>query len=181
MLENPSATDPIRIDYYSLMRKWYVALYRYGLRLTYDIAIPEPGAAMREIYETLAKLQAQAGMTFSFALRSSQISDQQPPPPGMEQLPRSGKRVWDQASLPPPPGTPLTPTPYQTVVETASGWNFITLSFTVPEGYWITSAVFQANVGSIDPGNKDVKVTVLGPAGQPSRLAMLVAQSDQRT
>src|SRR5260370_726934 len=36
MLKNPSLTDPIRVDYFSLMRKWHVRLYRFGLRLTYD-------------------------------------------------------------------------------------------------------------------------------------------------
>ena len=73
MLENPSATDPIRIDYFSIMRKWYVALYRYGLRLTYDITVPEPGAAMRESYRTLAQLQAQANQVFSFTLANTAI------------------------------------------------------------------------------------------------------------
>jgi hypothetical protein len=74
MLENPSATDPIRIDYFSLMRKWYVALYRYGLRLTYDIGVPEPGGAMRAIYEQLAKLQTQGGAPFNFPVAYSDIT-----------------------------------------------------------------------------------------------------------
>jgi len=43
-LENRSDIDPIRVDYFSLLRKWHVGLYRYGLRMTYDIAVPEPGA-----------------------------------------------------------------------------------------------------------------------------------------
>lgn len=38
-LVNLSPTDPMRIDYFSMMRKWRVRLYRYGLRLTYDIVI----------------------------------------------------------------------------------------------------------------------------------------------
>ena len=76
MFENPSATDPMRVDYFSLMRKWYVALYRYGLRLTYDITIPEPGAAMREIYSQLGELQAQAAQGFTFLLKYSDITPQ---------------------------------------------------------------------------------------------------------
>ncbi|MGO4426358.1 hypothetical protein AB4Z54_48560, partial [Streptomyces sp. MCAF7] len=46
-LKNPSATNPIRIDYFSLMRKWRVRLYRYGMRQTYDVVLPEPATTMR--------------------------------------------------------------------------------------------------------------------------------------
>jgi len=60
-LVNPSTTDPIRIDYFSMMRKWRVRLYRYGLRLTYDIVIPEPAGAMREAYAYLEWLRSQIG------------------------------------------------------------------------------------------------------------------------
>jgi hypothetical protein len=45
-LENPSSTEVMRVDYFSMMRKWHVGLYRYGVRLTYDLTIPEPGAAL---------------------------------------------------------------------------------------------------------------------------------------
>ena len=65
MLVNPSSTEPLRIDYFSMMRKWYVALYRYGLRLTYDVTVPEPGAAMRVAYRTLNQLQKQAATAFN--------------------------------------------------------------------------------------------------------------------
>jgi hypothetical protein len=73
-LENPSDTDPIRIDYYSIMQKWYVGLYRYGKRLTYDVTIPEPGATLREVYAKLAVLQAQASQPFNFPHSYSDIS-----------------------------------------------------------------------------------------------------------
>ena len=74
-LQNPSPTDPMRIDYFSLMRTWHVGLYRYGLRLTYDIVIPEPAAAMRESYHQLATLQAQAAQGFVFPVAYSDITD----------------------------------------------------------------------------------------------------------
>src|SRR5262249_34208534 len=67
ILQNPSATDPIRIDYFSLMRKWHVGLYRYGLRMTYDIAIPEPGASMRRLYAELDQLTKKVG-PFNFTV-----------------------------------------------------------------------------------------------------------------
>lgn len=72
-LTNPSTTAPLRIDYYSMMRKWHVKLYRYGLRMTYDIAIPEPGAALRESLADLADLNEQITNVFTFNLDPASI------------------------------------------------------------------------------------------------------------
>ena len=65
-LKNPSATDPMRIDYFSLMRKWHVGLYRYGIRLTYDVVIPEPGAVMRKLHKELLIAQQTVQSSFTF-------------------------------------------------------------------------------------------------------------------
>jgi hypothetical protein len=73
ILEN-TTTNPMRIDYFSMMRKWRVRLYRYGLRLTYDIAIPEPGATLRESYALIDIYQKQAAIPFEFNLKSTDIS-----------------------------------------------------------------------------------------------------------
>jgi hypothetical protein len=75
ILKNPSATTPIRIDYFSMMRKWHVGLYRYGLRLTYDIVIPEPGGTLREDYAQLADLQSHLG-SFKFVESHDSITEQ---------------------------------------------------------------------------------------------------------
>jgi hypothetical protein len=74
ILQNPSTTDPIRIDYFSLMRQWYVGLYRYGLRLTYDIAITEPGGTLRDIYRRIDDLQQQIAGGFNFPHAPSYIT-----------------------------------------------------------------------------------------------------------
>src|SRR5439155_9955249 len=50
--KNPFEDRATRVDYYQLVRKWKVDLYRYGVRLTYDIAIPEPGS------DIIARIQA---------------------------------------------------------------------------------------------------------------------------
>jgi hypothetical protein len=42
-IKNPHADRAARVDYYQLLRKWRVDLHRYGIRLTYDIVLPEPG------------------------------------------------------------------------------------------------------------------------------------------
>lgn len=43
-IKNPFEDKSARVDYYQLIRKWEVKLWRYGIRLTYDILIPEPGS-----------------------------------------------------------------------------------------------------------------------------------------
>lgn len=49
---NPFPDKATRVDYYQLIRKWQVAVWRYGVRLTYDLTIPEPGSdAMDKIAE----------------------------------------------------------------------------------------------------------------------------------
>jgi len=45
-IKNPYEDKPIRIDYYQLIRKWQVNLFREGIRLTWDMAIPEPGSGL---------------------------------------------------------------------------------------------------------------------------------------
>jgi hypothetical protein len=147
MLENPSATDPMRIDYFSLMRKWYVALYRYGLRLTYDITIPEPAAAMREVYKQLAQLQSQAGGPFVFDLKMEDItptnyvkladkySAQVPTPPDPQKVFTAGGVV---------PGL-------STSLAQSGGWTFWPIPpFTIPDGYWITDVSVSAHVGIVE-------------------------------
>jgi hypothetical protein len=66
-IKNPFADKATRVDYYQLIRKWEVNVYRYGIRLTYDITIPEPGAdilsKIQEINSLTAALQQGLGAT----------------------------------------------------------------------------------------------------------------------
>jgi hypothetical protein len=48
-----TSNNAIRVDYFRMMRKWRTDLYRYGLRLTYDIAIPLPGVRLWAQHERL--------------------------------------------------------------------------------------------------------------------------------
>jgi hypothetical protein len=67
-LTNPSQTDTMRIDYYSMMRKWRVRLLQYGLRMTYDIALPEPGATLRQMHARLFDIEQQLKRPFIFQI-----------------------------------------------------------------------------------------------------------------
>jgi hypothetical protein len=55
LIKNPFPDRTTRVDYYQLVRKWRVDLYRYGLRMTYDLTIPEPGS---DILSKLVELKA---------------------------------------------------------------------------------------------------------------------------
>jgi hypothetical protein len=61
LIRNPFPDNATRVDYYQLVRKWRVDLYRYGLRMTYDLTIPEPGSdvlsKIAEIKSLTAALQ----------------------------------------------------------------------------------------------------------------------------
>jgi hypothetical protein len=148
MLENPSATDPMRIDYFSIMRKWHCALYRYGLRLTYDITVPEPAAAMREAYAQLDVLQKQLNNQFSFDIKHSDITANV----------RSGDSepyylvLADRYSVDAPPP----PSPLQIVqvgpVYFSNTANVKPVSFSVPSGYWVSSIMPTNYVGE-GPGD----------------------------
>ncbi len=135
-LQNPSPTQPMRVDYFSLMRKWYVGLYRYGLRLTYDIVIPEPGATLRQQYEQLAELQSKLSQALTL-------------PFGPTDLNASNWQSYAnelQATLTPPP-----PTSYEVSFTSSyskpqgAGYVFVTMEIDVPDGYSIASAKLTAN------------------------------------
>ena len=51
-----TSPDPVRWDFHRIAREWNVKLYRYGLRLTYDITIPEPGSYLMRLYREIEDL-----------------------------------------------------------------------------------------------------------------------------
>ena len=74
VISNPSATDAMRIDYFQLARKWKVDLLRYGLRMTYDIVIPNPGSSIVTLVEDVKALDALISTPFTFDLPLSAIT-----------------------------------------------------------------------------------------------------------
>jgi hypothetical protein len=146
MLENPSATDPMRIDYFSIMRKWHCALYRYGLRLTYDITVPEPGAAMREIYEQIDKLQKSVSQQFEFNIKHSDITADI----------KSGEGephylvLADQYSVDVPPPPSPAEVLIQVTVYFSKTDQIVPSPFTVPDNYWVTKITSAGSSGDKD-------------------------------
>jgi hypothetical protein len=74
VIANPSPTDTMRIDYFQLARKWKVDLLRYGLRMTYDIVIPNPGSGIVTLVDEVKALDALISTPFSFTLPLSAIT-----------------------------------------------------------------------------------------------------------
>ncbi|GAA4489073.1 hypothetical protein GCM10023094_50030 [Rhodococcus olei] len=169
ILKNPSQ-QPIRIDYFAMMRKWRVRLYRYGLRLTYDLVIPEPGAAMRRSYAELEQLRGQLG-PFEFPVRHSDIaidlvdSNGQPSPTGVP------KYQWlaDQygVTVPPYPSDPA-PVGASAHVSTNGGWWFLDLEFDVPSGTRIREVLLDTQIGKQDGDDNHLNFDVIGTAPQPA-------------
>lgn len=54
-----NATDAVRWDFHRIVRAWEVSLYRYGIRLTYDLTIPEPGSYLLRHYKEIERLETE--------------------------------------------------------------------------------------------------------------------------
>ena len=74
VISNPSDTDAMRVDYFQLARKWKMDLLRYGLRMTYDIVIPNPGSGIVKLVEDVKALEAMINTPFTFAMPLSAIT-----------------------------------------------------------------------------------------------------------
>ena len=64
LLENRSDDRTMRIDYFRRMKRWRVELFRTGVRLAYDIVIPDPGRRLRLRYELVRKYDRALTATF---------------------------------------------------------------------------------------------------------------------
>ncbi|MGW9122935.1 hypothetical protein ACWGRV_41205 [Streptomyces sp. NPDC055663] len=159
--------QPIRVDYFSLMRRWRVRLYRYGLRLTYDLVVPEPGAAMRRAYAELETLRAQQG-TFEFPVKISDITttlvDSNGNPVGAGQL-GVPRYQWLAnkygATVKPYPGDPPR-VPAGQHVQTNGSWYFVDLEFEVPTSARIREIRLDAHIGQQEGADHGINFDVIG-------------------
>jgi hypothetical protein len=156
-LQNPSPTDAMRIDYYSMMRKWYVALYRYGLRLTYDITVPEPGAALRETYAKLQILQNASGKSFVFPITHADITAEVKPGDSEPYYLVLADRYGVDVPSPPPGPNSAIHTGGPPIIVPTGGIDFSKtdklkpMSFSVPANYWIRSVIYTQYLGDTTP------------------------------
>ena len=155
-IKNPFDDKATRIDFYQLVRKWQVDLYRYGVRLTYDLTIPEPGSdvlsKIMEINDLRADLEEPFGPTgmatwSNFALKPGEVTRAnytqkaaqygasiEPPPPKYVKIVKSFSRNWAN------------------VDETKYG-QYVSNDVEMPDGY----QVFSARAGDGYAGMKNLQ------------------------
>jgi hypothetical protein len=139
-ITNPSA-DAVRIDYYKMMRKWRTDLYRYGLRMTYDITVPSPGVRLWARWRRVAQIDALLNTPLQFGWGPNDINEGWVFAKGLE----LGILIDG-----PPPFT-VTPTPVHDLTpdigDTESQeTRFGKLEFDVPQGYTLATATFTADM-----------------------------------
>jgi hypothetical protein len=154
-LKNADQINPMRIDYFSLMRRWHVGLYRYGLRLTYDIVIPEPGGMFRVAYMQLADLKAKAARAFNLDVNISDISEDLVDNKG-NPIPAGGgpgipKFQWlaskfGVTNVPPPPARALELSFVSSFAQMSTGSKTYSMELDLPAGYSVFQATLWATV-----------------------------------
>ncbi|WP_280215861.1 LysM peptidoglycan-binding domain-containing protein [Nocardia cyriacigeorgica] len=150
-----SARHPIRIDYFSMMRQWRVRLYRYGLRLTYDVVVPEPAAAMRKLYAELDTWRSQL-KPFDFPAVFADLDPNvkvdahgNPDPAGQPKYQWLADKY--DAAIPAYPAAPE-PVTKGKVGGTNSSWAYMEIEFDVPAGAEIAEILVTANIGKHEDG-----------------------------
>lgn len=139
-----TAATPIRIDYYRMMRKWRTDLYRYGLRQTYDIAIPVPGVRIWALHQRVAELDKELRTPFVFSLKVEDLNDS-------NWFAKAAEVGAPAGAVPPPPPEKLFVVPPATIIdfipENQSGiTRFGKVEFDVPAGYWLSTAAATADL-----------------------------------
>jgi Type II secretion system (T2SS), protein G len=145
VLTNPSNQNAMRVDYFQLLRKWRVNLIRYGLRMTYDIVIPNPGLDLFGQVRELQRLNEQIAQDYTFTLwpgaitRDSYIS----------------YAAGYNTQVDDPPAYPQQITQAMTLTASQDDhWMYSSIDFDVPADYEIESghiyAHYQSSAGKDD-------------------------------
>lgn len=139
-ISNPSTTNAIRIDYYRMMRKWKTDLYRYGLRMTYDVTLPTPGVRLWARWQRLAALDRELQTPFPFTLRPEELTG----------LRWSDEAIKVGAKPMPPPQPEIRESRAETIDYIPEDQSGITrygkLEFDVPAGYVLKSCEARATI-----------------------------------
>jgi hypothetical protein len=158
-LTNPSPTEPMRIDFHQLLRTWKVDLYRYGLRLTYDIVVPAPGIDLLANVDELQRIEHQLAQPFTISVTPADIT--------RDSWRSLAARYSADVSAPDEEVMLINNSleyPSRTEDE-AKPQRFDPLEFDVPPGYAVRLAQFQAYFTLYSSGHFDVMEDVAAPIG----------------
>lgn len=134
-LSNPT-NNAIRVDYFQLMRKWKVDLIRYGLRMTYDIVLPNPGSALTQKIKDLDLLKRLISADHTFSITLNQITL------------ASWQSLEEQygVSIDPPPLDPFETMQSGSLTNSVDNFTYAAIDVQTPENYVVTSGHFHAQV-----------------------------------
>ncbi|MGO4664454.1 type II secretion system protein GspG [Terrabacter sp. 2TAF16] len=150
-ITNPFADKAMRVDYFRMMRKWQVDQFRYGLRLTFDIPVPNPGVRLWAQYQQVKVLDEKIAAAFGFELTTDQITPQNPVTKGVGTWAALAKQ-WGVAVEPPPPMSLEFSEKRRFEGDKNTDGQF---EFVAPDGYLMN-------------GKVNGRFAYWGPAGQPS-------------
>ncbi len=151
VVTNPSETEPMRIDFHQMIRKWQVDLYRYGLRLTYDIVVPAPGIDLLAQVDELRKIDETLAQPFQFNLSPDAVTRQNWP----ELAAQYGADVD-----PPDPVTIQLQQSFSYALQSevdANVGRIDAVQFDCPTGYTVTRGELHADILFYQNGNFDVE------------------------
>ncbi len=121
---------PVRYDFHRMMKKWRIDLYRYDVRMTYDIVIPEPASYLLRKHIALKALNDELAKPNPFDLSPSMISAST----------YESQMQKYQVALEPPPKDPLPLSALTT--HTYSGQRIVgygAVELILPDGYEFTA------------------------------------------
>lgn len=72
-IKNETSTA-VRWDFHRLMKKWKISLYRYDVRLTYDLVVPEPASFLMRKFVRLQKLRDEHDKGFALTFGPGSIT-----------------------------------------------------------------------------------------------------------
>jgi hypothetical protein len=157
-IKNPFADRATRVDYYRLIRKWRVNLYRYGIRMTYDLTIPEPGSDVLSKIQEMKQIQVALEEGFDspnstlpwaqFDLRPQDVTrdnylslaaqynaSMEPPPRDVDWLTAVDTKQWSR--------------------DEASHNHYYSVEIDVPKDYYVETARADANAWAFTGGEAD--------------------------
>lgn len=125
-LKNESA-EPVRWDFHRVMKLWQVSLYRYGIRLTYDLVLPEPGSYMLRRYIRLRQIEEALKAPIPLDVRISDIQ------------PDTWQRIAEEqdVSLVPPPTPEIQMSFGREIMLSRDLFAYGHIEIKVPDGYAI--------------------------------------------
>lgn len=105
-IANPNKDKSMQIDYYRRMRRWRANLFRWGVRMAWDVVLPDPGRELRRQLDDIAALEAALAQPFAFDLQAGTITTSNykslaaqygatlTPPPGNRQVEAAAIREY---------------------------------------------------------------------------------------